>query len=91
MGAVNRLILTEKYYTKNHQSNSDYKMAALKGMPVSHYRAMLYEAQMEFCQYFGPLDRQIEMEFEERLQQDWERKNQKRLDYISERWPCKGN
>ena len=53
MGAGNRLILTEKYYTKNHQSNSDYKMATLKNMPVSHYRAMLREAQEEFCIFFG--------------------------------------
>ena len=73
----NRQILTEKYYTKNHQSNSDYKMATLKNMPVSHYRAMLREAQEEFCIFFGPLDQQIEREFEERLQQERENRNQK--------------
>jgi hypothetical protein len=87
MSAENRLILAEKYYTKNHQSNSDYKMAALKNMPVSHYRAMLYEAQKEFCQYFHPLDKKIvDAEFEERLQKEQQR-NQKYLDYISKRWP----
>lgn len=84
----NRQILTEKYYTKNHQSNSDYKMATLKNMPVSHYRAMLREAQEEFCIFFGPLDQQIEREFEERLQQERENRNQKRVDHIAKRWSC---
>ena len=84
----NRQILTEKYYTKNHQSNSDYKMAALKNMPVSHYRAMLREAQEEFCIFFGPLDQQIEREFEERLQQERESRNQKCVDHIAKRWSC---
>lgn len=77
MSVENRQILTEKYYTKNHQSNNDYKMADLKNMPVSHYRAMLREAQEEFCIFFGPLDQQIEREFEERLQQERENRNQK--------------
>ena len=86
MGAGNRLILTEKYYTKNHQSNSDYKIAALKNMPVSHYRAMLREAQV--CIFFGPLDQQIEREFEERLQQERESRNQKCVDHIAKRWSC---
>ena len=88
MGAGNRLILTEKYYTKNHQSNSDYKIAALKNMPVSHYRAMLREAQEEVCIFFGPLDQQIDAEYEERLQQERENRIQKRVDHIAKRWSC---
>ena len=88
VGAGNRLILTEKYYTKNHQSNSDYKIAALKNMPVSHYRAMLREAQEEVCIFFGPLDQQIEREFKERLQQERESRNQKCVDHIAKRWSC---
>ena len=84
----NRQILTEKYYTKNHQSNSDYKIAALKNMPVSHYRAMLREAQEEVCIFFGPLDQQIDAEYEERLQQERENRNQKRVDHIAKRWSC---
>ena len=87
MSVENRLILTEKYYTKNHQSNSDYKMATLKGMPVSHYRGMLYEAQMEFCQYFQPLDKEIDDQDEERRLQKERNRNQLHLDYISKRWP----
>lgn len=87
MNAEKRMILAEKYYTKNHQSNSDYKMAALKNMPVSHYRAMLYDAQMEFCRYFQPLDKEIDdEEYERRLQKERKR-NQLYLDYISKRWP----
>ena len=88
VGAGNRLILTEKYYTKNHQSNSDYKIAALKNMPVSHYRAMLREAQEEVCIFFVPLDQQIDAEYEERLQQERENRNQKRVDHIAKRWSC---
>ena len=85
MSTENRLILTEKYYTKNHLSNSDYKIAALKNMPVSHYRAMLFKAQMEFCRYFQPLDKEIDdEEYERRLQKERKR-IQLHLDYISKR------
>jgi hypothetical protein len=88
MSAENRMILAEKYYTKNHQSNSDCKMAALRNMPVSHYRSMLYDAQMEFCKYFQPLDKEIDdEEYERRLQKERKR-SQLHLDYISKRWPC---
>jgi hypothetical protein len=49
---------------------------------------MLREAQEEFCIFFGPLDQQIEREFEERLQQERESRNQKRVDHIAKRWSC---
>lgn len=62
------MILAEKYYTKN-QSNSDYKMAVIKNMPVSHYQGDAIDAQMEFCRYFQPLDKEIDdEEYERRLQ-----------------------
>ena len=70
----NRLILAEKYYTRNQISISDLRMAQIKKMKLKDYQEILKAAQAEFCAHYNPLDEQLKADYEEKERMAFEKK-----------------
>ncbi|SFE37463.1 hypothetical protein [Trichococcus pasteurii] len=74
MSEENRLILAEKYYTRNQISISDLRMAQIKKMKLKDYQKILRAAQAEFCTHYNPLDKLLIEEYENKRRQEQERR-----------------